>query len=367
MRWVALLSLTAVGYLGLLWLWNPLVAPGPPEWRSGAARRRAGDVVIVIGGDTAPTDAADPWLRRHGYRYPFAGTAALLRDSDLALVNLESAVGDAPRGWPLYKRYRYRTAPQALAALRWAGIDAVTLANNHALDDGREGLLVTLGLLRQAGLAAIGAGADAAAARRGTIFTLRGTRVGVLAYLEDSLMDSLYWPSFAWGARPGCARLEARHARDDIARLRRAGADVVIVIAHWGRTYADVTAVQRFYAWYLTAAGADLVVGHHPHLPQPLARSHGRPVVFSLGNYAFGTPGRRLLRYGLLLRVVLRERRLQRLELLPLLVQNRQVDFQPRRPAPAEARALLRRLARRSAAYGAPLRVLADRAVLDQR
>lgn len=365
MRWAALLSLTAISYLGLIWLWNPLVAVDPPELRAGSGRRVQGDVVVVIGGDTAPTDAAEPWLRRHGYRYPFAATTALLRDSDLTLVNLESAVGEAPGGWPLYKRYRYRTSPRALAALRWAGIDALTLANNHVMDDGREGLAVTLDQLRRAGLVAVGAGADAAEARRGTIFALRGTRVGVLAYLEDSWMDSLYWPSFAWGARPGCARLEARHARDDIARLRRAGADVVIVIAHWGRTYAEVTAVQRCYGWFLTAVGADLVVGHHPHLPQPVARVHGRPVVFSVGNYAFGTPGRRVLHYGMLVRAVLRGRRLRRVELVPLLVQNRRVAFQPQWPPPSEASALLRDLAQRSAPYGAKLQVLPDRALLE--
>ncbi len=377
LRLLALAALTGALHVALLYLWDPRAAVRPPRHvtparaQAGLAAGRAaprpgghggdphGEVALLFGGDTAPTDAANTLLYQQGFEYPFSATLDLLRAADLVVVNLEAPVTERLEPFALYKRYSYRVAPAALPALRWAGVDVVSLANNHLLDYGPEGLRDTLAHLRAAGLAAVGAGRDVAEARRGAVLHVRGVRVGLVSYLEDSLMHTAYVRSFAWGAHPGVARLGLSALRQDLARLRRE-ADVVIVLAHWGRSYEGVTLAQRLYAEQMIAAGADAVIGHHPHVAQAVAVLRGRPVLFSLGNYAFGTPGREWLRHGLLARRVLRGRRLRRVELIPLLVQNREVQFKPERLTGDEARQVLGQLARDSAAYGAAVRVRGD-------
>jgi poly-gamma-glutamate capsule biosynthesis protein CapA/YwtB (metallophosphatase superfamily) len=372
LRYLLLVLGVAAAHLALLWLWDPRVPVPPPsvhEVRSGTRDFTPADpreVVVVVGGDTAPTDAATPMIQRFGYEYPFAATVHLLRESDLAVVNLEAAVTTREQPFPLYKRYLYKVHPAALEAITWAGVGAVTLANNHVMDYGRAGFLDTLSNLRRAGIVPIGAGESGAEARRGAVFEIRGTRVGVLSYLEDTLMHSVYVRSFAAGPTGGCARLGLAAVRSDLERMRR-HADVVVAIVHWGRNYGGITLAQRIYGRQLLDFGADVVIGHHPHIHQPVALHRGKPILYSLGNYAFGTPGREWFRHGMLARLRLRDKRLARIELIPLLVQNRLVHFKPERLEGDDARVMLQELARRSAPLGARIGVVGKIGVLELR
>jgi poly-gamma-glutamate synthesis protein (capsule biosynthesis protein) len=363
-RYVVLVLLVGAGHLLLLWLWNPAVDVPPPRVVRLAAGERGDDtdVTILFGGDTAPTDAATPTLERYGFEYPFTATLGLLRGADLAVVNLEAAVTESEEPFPLYKRYIYKVHPDAVKAMRWAGIGAVTLANNHVLDYGVEGFIHSLSHLERLGVVPIGGGPTAAEARRGVVFDVRGTRVGVLSYMEDTLMHSIYVRSFAGLRSPGCPRLSAAALKRDLARMRRA-ADVVVVSPHWGRNYDGVTLHQRVYARLMIDYGADVVVGHGAHIHQPVGAHRGRPILYSLGNYAFGTPGRDWFRHGLLARLRIRGRRLCRVELVPILTQNRIIRFKPERVTGPAARAMLQRLVRESEPLGARLRVEGDLAV----
>jgi poly-gamma-glutamate capsule biosynthesis protein CapA/YwtB (metallophosphatase superfamily) len=352
-------------HLLLLWLWNPRIDVGPPAFVPGKADRK-GDIVVTFGGDTALTDAASDVLKERGYEYPLSTTLHLMRQSDLAVVNLETVVALKDTRFPLYKRYVYRMLPAGLAALKWAGVDAVSLANNHIKDHDTRGVISTLDNIAKSKLVGFGAGLDAASARRGVVFDLRGTRVGLLSYLADSFMHSLYMQSFAHGRRPGCNRLELGALVRDIARLK-AHADLVFVVPHWGKTYQGMTAGQRFFAWAAIEAGADAVVGHHPHVHHPIATHRGKPIIYSLGNYAFGTPGREWLRHGLVARFILEDKRIARVEFIPLLVQNRIIEFKPEPLAGKEAVAFLTKLAGDSLPLGAKLEIVEDVGVLRLR
>ena len=321
-----------------------------------------GDVTVVVGGDTAPADAALKTLKERGYEYPYSATLGLVKNADVSLVNLEAAVTKDAERFPLYKRYLYRVEPRALKAMRWAGIRGVSLANNHVMDFGRQGLLDTLEQLRSAGITPVGAGNSSREARRGAVFDVRGTRIGVLSYMQNSVVRSVYMQSFARSMAPGVARLTLANLRLDLQRMRR-NADLVVVLVHWGNTYSDVTLRQKFYGRMMVRFGADAVFGHHPHVMQPMEVYRGRPIFYSLGNYAFGTPGRSWFRHGLLVRMRLQERALQQLEIFPLLVQNRMVHFKPERLYGADARAALAKLAARSAPLGAKLEIKESRAV----
>lgn len=337
LRWAArvLLGVVAVaGLWALFWTYyNPSVEPAPPLV---VARKPRGDrITVVLGGDFAPTDAAMETIRREGYDYPYRKTAHLLREADIAFANLEAPVTASDDRFPLWRKYLYKVEPAAIPAWRDVGFDLVSLANNHISDYRDRGVVDTVRHLRAAGIATVGAGPTERQARRPVIFRVGSTRIGFVAYLERKLPFNLYLRMYAVGGRTGAAMLNAADLEHDIRRLRPK-VDVLIVSVHWGKNYRPVTDDQRAYARRLAELGVDLVVGHHPHDIQPVEKRGKTVILYSLGNYAWGTPGYDHFRLGLLARLTITPRRGKRpgaisaLELLPIVTQNRIVHFQPR-------------------------------------
>lgn len=212
--------------------------------------------------------------------------APALSRADLTMVNLETAVTD--RGSPSGgKQFSFRAPAAAFAALRRAGVDVVTMANNHGLDYGQVGLADSLAASRAAGLPVVGAGSDEDAAFAAHLATVRGRRVafiGATQVLDDNL-------AAAWTAGPGKPGLaSAKDQRRLVAAVReaRAHADVVVVDLHWGTELASCpTTAQRSLAPLLVAAGADVVLGSHAHVQLGggwLGRSY---VDYGLGNFVF--------------------------------------------------------------------------------
>ena len=299
------------------------------------------EITLVFGGDFAPADAAMDNIQREGYHYPYLRTATTLADADIAFANLEAPVTPSTIPVWIWKTFLYRVEPVATETWQWLGLDVVSLANNHVLDYRTRGLLDTVTALDGAGIAHVGAGVDASAARTPVIFTIGETRIGFLAYLENQVGFNLAERLFAQRHGPGCAQLNRDDLAEDVRRLRPQ-VDLIVVSVHWGENYSDVTHTQRAYADYLTDLGVDLVVGHHPHNEQRVAVRNHTLILYSLGNYAWGAPGHFELRIGLLARVRVAPRvgtgpaRVKTLELLPIVTQNRLIQFQPRRVSPAE-------------------------------
>jgi poly-gamma-glutamate synthesis protein (capsule biosynthesis protein) len=244
---------------------------------------------IAFLGDTLLGGQAQRILERRGYAYAFDGLAPVLAGADLVVANLEGPLTSRDR--PAAKdtdgrrRWWYRALPESVSALAEAGIGLVSLANNHVLDFGAEGLAETLATLDAAGIAHCGAGPDLRAASAPATVTVGGLRVGFCAAMQRYRMyeaESLY----ATAERPGPCRLRPAH-------LPTPGdVDLWVALVHWGRTYRPVTDRQRRLAAALVGAGADLVVGTHPHVVQPLELVAGRPVLYSIGNGPFRTRGR---------------------------------------------------------------------------
>ena len=246
---------------------------------------------IAFLGDTLLGDLYADVLRTRGYAHAFWGIAQLLARADLVVANLEGVLTDPAGTLPdthHRRRYWLRADPQSAAAMAAAGIGVVSLANNHVLDYGPAGLTETLGVLDEHGIQHCGAGQTDAEARQPAIATVNGVRVGFLSAVQSYEMyaDWLY----ASDETGGCNRLRHSAMQADLGQLA-AHADVRIVLAHWGRTYRPVTPGQVRWSRQLVAAGADLVIGHHPHIAQPVTLVDGRPVLFSLGNGPFGTKG----------------------------------------------------------------------------
>jgi poly-gamma-glutamate synthesis protein (capsule biosynthesis protein) len=214
------------------------------------------------------------------------------------------------------------------------------LANNHSLDYGEVGLLQTQELLADAGIAAIGGGTTEAEARRGVVLQFAGgPRIGVLAYFKSNPQYHR-WGWYARGQRGGAALAEISAVREDVRRLRRAS-DAVIVQFHFGFNYRPVSGHQEVLARAAIDAGAAAVLGHHPHIAQPVEVYRGRPILYSLGNFVFGTEGRFAESgqpgLGLAVRLVFSPAaHLQVIEIDGLRVDNRQVAYQPRLLTAAE-------------------------------
>lgn len=190
--------------------------------------------------------------------------ARMMGDADLAMVNLESAVTD--RGTPEPKTFKFRAPPGTFAALRAAGVDVVTVANNHALDYGRVGLADTLADAAQAQLPVVGAGSSAASAFAHQTFAIRGTRIGVLGMSQVSEL----WRSWrATDTTSGIAMARDVSRTLDAVRQAARETDVVVVYLHWGNEYQKCpSAEQRTLARRLVDAGADVIVGTHAHVLQ---------------------------------------------------------------------------------------------------
>lgn len=356
-----------LSYALVTFAYHPSVADTPPALFLTRPPSTPGEALLLFAGDTAAVDAALPLLQERGFLYPFGETADLIAGADLALLNVEAPVTDGGTRFPRYKDFVYRAPAAAAAALASAGFDVADLANNHATDYSQDGLLDTIANLGRAGIVTIGAGRDAGAARRGLIVDFDGLRVGFLAYCEHQFLWDVWVDQFASVDHPGVAMAVERDLYRDVARLR-AGADLVVVQFHIGDNYAPPRPVTLRWAHRAIDAGADLVVCHHPHVAHPVALYRGKPILLSLGNFAFGTFGHTELDYGQLALVHARRcrqgARFDRVEIEPLAVQNRRVNFRPMPLRGAERQAYLHRLVDDSRRFGAEVRIEAGRGVL---
>ena len=237
--------------------------------------------------------------------------AALFRDADLALVNHEGPSPDRASYHPSGLVFTFD--PRLEAGIRNAGVDVVSLANNHIRNAGSRGVLETIDAVTAAGVVPVGAGKDVAAARAPAWFTADGVRVAILAYDAINLAAA-----GATRTRPGAAPLDLESARADIAKARAAGAAVVIVVPHWGTEYTSrPTARQRGQAAALVAAGADVVLGSHSHWAGALEAIGDGVVVYSMGDFIFDLSRSEETEEGLIVELTFVGTRLAQIDIHP--------------------------------------------------
>ncbi len=255
----------------------------PPSTTVPAPTSVLPPLTLAAGGDVLGDRQVGVYMDKHGGEAPLAEVAHLLSDAHVAFVNLESPLSDkGTRNTAKEVTFRGRVA--LVDGLVAAGVDVVSLANNHALDWGAPALLDTIDRLTAAGVANAGAGADLAAARAPALLDTPAGTVAVLAY------TSILPEGFAAGAE----RAGVNPTRPDEERLladvRSAAeaADWVVVSLHWGVEYEGyANAAQREFAHALVDAGADLVLGHHPHVLQGFELYRDKLIAYSLGDFVF--------------------------------------------------------------------------------
>ncbi|MCX7882578.1 MAG: CapA family protein [Brevinematales bacterium] len=214
-------------------------------------------------------------------RDPFFFVRGVMREADLALVNLETTV--ATNGSPQTKTHVFRSPPEVLHWLTNAGVDVVSLANNHAMDYGAEALLEMREHLRQYGIRFAGAGKNWEEAIQPVIVTQKGMTVGIVCAGFQKPEHLV-----ATEKRPGTAGLRWKKIVPMVKKLRRE-VDYLIFFVHWGWEYvvSPLEKEQVSNAYAVIEAGADVIVGHHPHILQAIEVYRGRPILYSVGNFVF--------------------------------------------------------------------------------
>lgn len=240
------------------------------------------EVTLAVAGDVHFAERVATRLARDPATV-FAEAAPVLAAADLTMVNLETAITTG--GDRQDKAFTFRAPPSALVALRDAGIDVATMANNHGADFGLSGLHDTLAAIAAAGFPVIGVGSNAAQAFAPYTTTLHGQRLAIIA--ADQVQDETTLRLFSAGpSSPGVANARAPQLLDAVRAAKAAGYTVIVYL-HWGTEYDPCpNPDQRGLADQLAAAGASAIVGTHAHVLQGAGwRSDGVYVAYGLGNY----------------------------------------------------------------------------------
>lgn len=208
-----------------------------------------------------------------------------IEDADIFMVNQEFPFTE--RGTPAEdKQFTFRLPESRVHMMNEMGIDIVTMANNHILDYGPEGITDSIAALNAAGIRYVGAGENLDEAKKLEIMEVNGRKIGFLG-ASRVYMD----PSWAAGAgHPGVfSTYDPTIVLEEIKKAREQ-ADYLVVYVHWGvERESEPKAYQRTMGQQYIDAGADLVIGSHPHVLQPVEYYQGKPIVYSLGNFVFGS------------------------------------------------------------------------------
>jgi poly-gamma-glutamate capsule biosynthesis protein CapA/YwtB (metallophosphatase superfamily) len=302
---------------------------------------------LIAVGDIMLGGRARRRIKEHGRDYPFSAVLPILQRAPIVLGNLEGPL--AQKAQKQNRNFSYRVRPKVASSLLRAGINVVTLANNHLVDCGRQGVLETLEALAVAGVTPLGAAANEQGAHEPVIREAGGLRIGLLGY---------YWNRrcAATANLPGSAMGVFEELETDIRKLR-SQVDRVVVTFHWGRPYKPEPSPRaRAKALFAIDSGAHAVIGHHPHIIQAFEVYRRCPIFYSIGNFAFGSGNSRA--EGLMLGFRFEDARTA-VNVYPLYVKNRdpRVNYQPKVLSGSAAEQMLRRLIKISARSGGLLKI----------
>jgi poly-gamma-glutamate capsule biosynthesis protein CapA/YwtB (metallophosphatase superfamily) len=301
-----------------------------PEW------------TFVANGDLMLSRRVAVAMKEKGSFYPFEQMAPLLNNADLTFGNLETSLSN--RGTPIPgKGIWFRCDPAAAKALKEAGYDVLSIANNHILDYDSPALLDTLEALHEQGIDPVGGGKDLEEAVQPVIKDVKGQKIAFIAATE---MADIFW-SYQYPRTfeakpdlPGVQKFDADELVNTVSSLRDQ-VDIIVVSLHWGTEYSDYPEVyQKETAHRLVDAGAKLVIGHHPHCLQGVEMYKGSFIAYSLGNFVFDKQRRPKCWETVLVKTFFQGNDLQKVELYPVMI----ADEQPRPAAGDDAVRILQKM-----------------------
>jgi len=288
----------------------------PETTQNPTSEQNQGSVTMTFVGDVMMSDKVEDILKKEGYDYPYTYVQKYFEQADFSIANLETPITN--NGTKQEKEYSYRSSPEALPPLAAAGIDLVNLANNHSMDRGPDGLLDTLKHLDEAGIKHVGAGHNIDEAYQYSILEKNGVKIAFIGL--NHVIPKESWKATA--SRPGMTQIyDPRDAEKAIKRAK-ADADVVVAITHWGVEREDMPSKsQRDLARRFIDAGADLIVGSHPHVLQGFEQYKGKWIAYSLGNFIFTTNKYPITHESAILQVTINKAGEAELSVVPVLTQ----------------------------------------------
>lgn len=245
---------------------------------------------VIAVGDIMLGRKVGKLLENKGYAYAFEQVAPILKHGDVIFGNLESPITSSNISLSKDHKIILKAAPQSIDALKTAGFNVLSIANNHMMDYYEKGMLDTINILNKNKIANCGGGKNLEAARKPAIIEKNGLKYGVLAYTDMAEYTYVGNPNISYAAgraKSGVAPRKLELILEDIAKIRPE-VDILAVSLHWGVEESfDIPASQTEFAHKLIDAGADVILGHHPHQFQGIEIYKGKPVIYSMGNFLF--------------------------------------------------------------------------------
>jgi len=309
-----LIFLGAILFVAASFLIEPTIFEVEPEIATEPEpQEESNEITVFLVGDVMLNRGVEYMIEKKGegdFKFPFLKITDYLKETDVLFGNLESIISD--KGYKVGSIYSFRAETEAIEGLIYAGFDVLSLANNHAFDYTREALEDTFLRLKDAEISYVGAGLNEEEAFSLIIKEIKGTKIGFLAYTN---LGPEVWK--AKDQNSGIAWIDSEdfsQIREDIERAKKE-IDVLIVSLHAGEEYnTEPTQFQIEFSKTAIEAGADLVVGHHPHVIQPieirqLAERKGY-IAYSLGNFVFDQSFSEETMKGLLLEVIIKDKKI---------------------------------------------------------
>lgn len=240
------------------------------------------EIEIVFGGDVMLDRGIRQQIEAQGFQAVVEGIEPELKQSDYAVVNLECPATEIKA--PLHKQFVFRAEPAYLQELRNAGITHCILANNHSYDQGRPGLISTAHNLGKASLIPVGYGPTQHDACMPVVIQKNGVEAAIFSSVTLRLESWMYLEK-----EPGMCQATVQQLTDAVTAYRKEHPQTFIIVTlHWGIEYQTAPSrTQQTQARDLVNAGADAIIGHHPHVIQTPEHINGKPVFYSLGNLVF--------------------------------------------------------------------------------
>ena len=286
---------------------------------------------LVFGGDVMLGRNINERIQKQGAASVWGDAVTVLQQADFSFVNLESVIAAGGEPFQPSRVYSFRAAPSSAETLAYAGIDFVSIANNHAMDYGRQGLAETMATLEQYDIAYAGAGMNLADAKKMKFLESNGFKVAVIAgadhFVEYAASETRAGINLV---QVNASATAVDEIREQVQQARNLGADLIVFSIHWGPNWREqpTPRFQRF-ARAVIDAGVDIFHGHSAHLFQGVEVFHGRLILYDTGDllddYIYYPEKRNDLQ--LLFRVHTSNRQMLCLELLPIQIEHLQVNY----------------------------------------
>lgn len=249
-------------------------------------------------------DRGVEYMTEGDFKFPFLKIKDCLHKADLLFGNLESVISD--KGENVGSIYSFRAEPEAIEGLVFAGFDIISAANNHAFDYGRTALEDSLKRLKEAGIEYVGAGFSEDEVKSGILIEIKEAKIGFLAYTDQG---SEYWEAKGDSSGIGWIR---ESIKEDIQNME---SDLIFVSFHFGEEYQkEPSEKQEYFAKLAIDSGADLVIGHHPHVTQPVVKYKNGWIAYSLGNFVFDQYFSEETMTGLILEVLIEDKEIKKVD-----------------------------------------------------